>query len=123
MLLETPVTRRTTEEEAAQLARKLYEIEAAAKGLPGEYDENFHLTARDGRQFVLKVMHPARAPSFIDLQCRALQHLERRVPQLSLPRVILSRAGDAFTSVATPDDGSTRLVWLLSFLHGNTLAK
>ena len=122
MLLETPVARRTTEGEAAQLARELYAIEAAAKALPGEYDENFHLTERDGRAFVLKVMHPAREPGFVDLQCRALQHLAERAPQLGLPRVIPSCTGDAFSNVATPD-GSARLVWLLSFLHGNTLAK
>ena len=50
---------------------------AIAKSLPGEYDDNFHLRDAGGREFVLKVMHPARERSFIDLQCRALQHLEK----------------------------------------------
>src|SRR5438128_1113435 len=100
MLLDTPVARRTTEEEASQLARELYSIEATAKALPGEYDENFHLTARDSREFVLKVMHPAREHALIDLQCRALQHLAERAPQLGLPRVISSCGGRVFTSVA-----------------------
>jgi 4-aminobutyrate aminotransferase-like enzyme/Ser/Thr protein kinase RdoA (MazF antagonist) len=122
MLLETPVARHTTEEEAAQLARELYSIEAVAKALPGEYDENFQLTTPDGSGFVLKVMHPARERGFIDLQCRALEYLAERAPALSLPRVIPSRKGEGSTGVLSPD-GLTRYVWLLSFIPGQTLAK
>jgi 4-aminobutyrate aminotransferase-like enzyme/Ser/Thr protein kinase RdoA (MazF antagonist) len=122
MLLETPVARRTAEAEAAQLARELYAIDATAKSLPGEYDENFHLTACDEHEFVLKVMHPARQRSFIDLQCRALQHLAERAPHLGLPRVLPSRNGELFTEIAVPD-GAARLVWLLTFLRGTTLAQ
>ncbi len=36
------------------------------------------LCPRCGSAFVLKVMHPAREESLIDLQCRALQHLAQR---------------------------------------------
>jgi len=122
MLLETPVSRRTSEEEAAHLARELYGIEATAKALPGEYDDNFHLIARDGAEFVLKVMHPAREASFIDLQCRALQHLAERAPELPLPRVIPSGGGKLFSPI-TAGDGTPRLVWMLTFLRGSVLAQ
>ena len=122
MLLETPVTRRTSEAEAARFARELYSIEAAAKSLPGEYDDNFHLTARDGGEFVLKVMHPARERSFIDLQCRALQHLAERAQNLGLPRVVPSSKAQLFSEI-TAADASTRLVWMLTFLHGKVLAE
>ena len=80
MLLEARVERPITETEAVGLARQLYGMHAAAKSLPGEHDDNFHLTASSGSEgsrgdgFVLKVMHPAREASLIDLQCRALQH-------------------------------------------------
>jgi 4-aminobutyrate aminotransferase-like enzyme/Ser/Thr protein kinase RdoA (MazF antagonist) len=121
MLLETPVARRTSESEAAQLARELYAIKVSARALPGEHDENFHLTAGDDREFVLKVMHPARERGFIDLQCRALQHLAQHAPQLGLPRGVPSSAGDLFSAIAAPD-GSQRLVWLLTFLPGTPLA-
>jgi Ser/Thr protein kinase RdoA (MazF antagonist) len=117
MLLEERVARQTTEAEAADLARELYGLDVAAKALPGEYDDNFHLTARhdvlgaqpkmavprsnsfdttdeqDAAGFVLKVMHPARERSFIYMQCRALQHLAQRAPRLTLPRVRLNRNG------------------------------
>src|SRR5216684_5699536 len=122
MLLEARVTQPVTEAEAVRLARERYGLEATARALPGEYDDNFHLTSADGQAFVLKVMHPARQHSFIDLQCHALRHLAQRAPQLPLPRVIPSPRGALFTSIAAAD-GSTRLVWLLTFLNGKILAE
>jgi 4-aminobutyrate aminotransferase-like enzyme/Ser/Thr protein kinase RdoA (MazF antagonist) len=114
------------------LARELYGIETTARALPGEYDDNFHLTTNEcltptrpgstgGHAFVLKVMHPARERSFIDLQCQALRHLAHRAPQLPLPRVTPNRSGELFSSIAAAD-GSTRLVWLLTFVPGKVLA-
>src|ERR1700739_288346 len=147
MLLEERVARATTEAEAAELARELYGLDVAARALPGEYDDNFHLTllhygvgarpemagARSNSNsinttgeraagFVLKVMHPARERAFIDMQCRALQHLAQRAPQLTLPRVLLNRRGEAFAAI-TAADGTQRLVWLLSYVPGTMLVK
>src|SRR5882757_5142144 len=129
MLLEERVARPTTEAEAVELARELYGLSISAKALPGEYDDNFHLTAigkSTGRKsepdgFVLKVMHPARQRAFIDMQCRALQHLAERAPQLTLPRVILNRRGEAVAAVDA--DRTARLVWLLTYIPGTMLAK
>ena len=126
MLLEERVAQPTTEAEAVELARDLYGLAVTAKTLPGEYDDNFHLTSLDksgdGAGFVLKVMHPAREPSFIDMQCRALQHIARRAPQLTLPRVRINRNGEALAAI-TAADGSQRLVWMLSYAPGTMLAK
>jgi 4-aminobutyrate aminotransferase-like enzyme/Ser/Thr protein kinase RdoA (MazF antagonist) len=122
MLLETRVEHPITEAESVGLARELYGLEISAQTLPGEYDDNFCLTATDGRAFVLKVMHPARESSFIDLQCQALRHLAQRAPHLGLPRVLLNRDGQLFASI-TASDGSNRLVWLLSFVNGTVLAE
>src|SRR6266852_4541380 len=136
MLLEERVARPTTEAEAVELARDLYGLAVTAKSLPGEYDDNFHLMVLHDAQpemavphsnslhptdaFVLKVMHPARERSFIDMQCRALQHLAQRAPQLRLPRVRLDNNGQPFTTIAAPD-GSERLVWLLTYVPGAML--
>jgi 4-aminobutyrate aminotransferase-like enzyme/Ser/Thr protein kinase RdoA (MazF antagonist) len=122
MLLEARVAQPTTVAEAIRLAGEIYGLEVSARALPGEYDDNFHLTASDGRAFVLKVMHPARERSFIDLQCKALMHLAERAPRLPLPRVIPCRGGELFTQITGRDD-SKRLVWLLSFVKGTVLAK
>src|ERR1700730_2893237 len=133
MLLEERVTRNTTEAEAVELGRELYGLAVTAKSLPGEYDDNFHLTPLGedslntknepaGAGFVLKVMHPARERSFIDMQCRALQHLAERAPLLTLPRVRINRHGEAFAEI-TAADGSRRLAWVLTYVPGTTLAK
>jgi 4-aminobutyrate aminotransferase-like enzyme/Ser/Thr protein kinase RdoA (MazF antagonist) len=142
MQLEERVGQAITEGEAAQFARDLYGLEVTARSLPGEYDDNFHLTQTDkpvadtatsvraagssdslsAPAFVLKVMHPARESALIDLQCRALQHLAGRAPQIRLPRVCPARSGELFTQV-TASDGSQRLVWLLTYIAGKILAE
>ena len=108
--------------EAARLALSLYSFDASAQVLPGEYDDNFHLVASDSRQFVLKIMHPARERAFVDMQCRALTHLAQRAPQLSLPRVCPTRNGELFSQLELPD-GISRFIWLLTFLPGTVLAQ
>ena len=129
MLLEERVSPATTEAEAVELARELYGLTVTATSLPGEYDDNFHLTSRDegaiagggSAGFVLKVMHPARERAFIEMQCGALQHLAQRAPQLTLPRVLLNRKGEAFAVVEA--DGTARLVWMLTYVPGTMLVK
>jgi len=122
MSLEARVGPPVAEAEAVRLARERYGVEASAQALPGEYDDNFRLTGADGREYVLKVMHPARERSFIDMQCQALRHLAQRAPHLCLPRVLPDHDGELFSTV-TIADGSRRLVWLLTFVKGAILAK
>lgn len=116
--------------EAVRLARVLYglgsEGEVRAAALPGEYDSNFEITAGGKGRFVLKIMHPGRERSLIDLQCAALEHLAAAAPELSLPRVRKARSGEAVTSLsmAGADEKSrvNRLVWMLSYVEGTPLA-
>jgi len=122
MLLESRAEPPITESEATRLARELYNLEVTAKSLPGEYDDNFHLVTRDHRGFVLKVMHPAREKSLVDMQAQALQHLAEHLPHRHLPRVILNSRAELFTTVTTLN-GDKRIVWLLTFIAGTTLAK
>ncbi len=122
MLLEARVVQPVTEAEAVRLGRELYGLETSAQALPGEYDDNFHLRTSDSRAYVLKVMHPAREQSFIDMQCRALVHLAERAPHLFLPRVVRNLKGELFASIPGAE-GSARLVWLLTFVEGRVLAE
>jgi 4-aminobutyrate aminotransferase-like enzyme/Ser/Thr protein kinase RdoA (MazF antagonist) len=122
MIPEARVAQPVTETEAVRVAREIFSLAVSAKALPGEYDDNFHLASADGREFVLKIMHPAREQSFVEMQCRALQHLAQRAPHLALPRVCPAPGGNSFTT-ATLADGSKRLLWLLTFVPGTVLAK
>jgi 4-aminobutyrate aminotransferase-like enzyme/Ser/Thr protein kinase RdoA (MazF antagonist) len=111
-----------TEEDAVALARAHYGLEARARALPGELDDNFRLSAPDGRVFVLKAMHPARDRGLVELQCAALRHVESRAPHLPLPRVVPTIAGEPMTLASGPD-GTPRLVFMLTWLTGATLAE
>ncbi len=108
--------------DAGQIVQSVYGLRGTARTLPGEYDHNFQITTADGRSFVLKVMHPSREPAFIDMQCRALQHIALRAPHLVLSRVQVNQNGEAFTQVRL-ENGEQRMVWLLSFLPGKVLAR
>jgi len=122
MMPEARVAPPVSIEEAERIARELYLLDSQVKLLPGEYDDNFHLTSRDGREYVLKVMHPVREESFVDMQCRALVHLAERAPHVVLPRVLPAATEELYCRVEV-GDGSQRLVWLLTFLPGTVLAK
>ena len=121
MFLEERTVVALTVAEAVPLAFQLFGITAKASVLPGEYDCNFHLRTNDGREFTLKVMHPARESAFIDMQCAALTHLATNAPRLTLPRVQRNKNGGVMAMV-TDSAGQSRLVWMLDFLPGNTLA-
>ncbi len=110
-----------TEHDATRLAAELYGLRVTARGLPGEYDDNFHLTSDDGRAFVLKVMRADQAAEVIDLQCRALAFLADRAPAIDLPRVCPTLAGELFAIVTL--DGTPRMIWLLSYVPGRMLAE
>jgi 4-aminobutyrate aminotransferase-like enzyme/Ser/Thr protein kinase RdoA (MazF antagonist) len=117
-----------SEAEAVRLAGDLYALGDTTglriTPLPGEYDANFRLDLRDGRSFVLKVMHPARERSLIELQCVALAHLRRASPRLPLPEVHKTRTGDLVTyrtSAEGPPE-PPRLVWMLTFVPGRPFA-
>jgi len=122
MMPEVRTAQPVTKTEALRIAHSLYGLEGSARRLPGEYDDNFHVTAVDGSAFVLKVMHGARERSFIEMQCAALQHLRQRAPHLALPQVHSAKDGQLIRQV-TLADGEQRFVWMLTFLPGEVLAK
>jgi 4-aminobutyrate aminotransferase-like enzyme/Ser/Thr protein kinase RdoA (MazF antagonist) len=120
-MIGQPKTLPVTEQAAIQLAWDLYGLRASARSLPGEYDDNFHLTSDAGDEFVLKIMHAQQQRAVLDLQCQTLLHLAERAPALALPRVQPTLAGEVIAATSAAD-GAPRLVWLLSYVPGGLLA-
>src|SRR4051794_10683404 len=118
---EAPVASTITIHEAEKTAADLYGLEAEARRLPGEYDDNFHLRANSGQEYVLKIMHPARERELVDLQCRALEWLAKKGVAGRVPAVLANREGELFTLVRV-GDSTERLVWMLSYVPGKVLA-
>lgn len=119
---EARVAERIDEPEAGRLALELYGLRGPARALPGEYDDNFHVAPGDEPGIVLKVLHPAREESLVDLQCAALRHLERRAPELAVPRVRSTLAG-ADVGRFRDGAGRERLVFALGYRAGRVLAE
>ncbi len=94
--------------EAERIARELFSIDARARALPGEFDDNFHLTACNGSEYLLKIMRAGCAFEFIDMQRRAMEHLR----DFPVPR----SAAELKTTV---DD---RFAWLLHWIPGEMMA-
>jgi 4-aminobutyrate aminotransferase-like enzyme/Ser/Thr protein kinase RdoA (MazF antagonist) len=122
MISQVPTPWQVSHDEAIRLAQDIYGLKVSARSLPGEYDDNFYIETTDGRAFILKVMHADRERAFVELQCRALQHVAERAPGIVLPRVQVTSQGEAFTKIVLMN-GQERFVWLLSFLPGKVLAE
>lgn len=100
---------------AAQLARDLYGLEAAASPLPSERDQNFLLTLATGERFVLKIANLDENRELLDAQNAAMSH----VAELGLcPRVVPAADGSPITTA-----GTGHLVRLLTWLPGAPLGQ
>ncbi len=103
-----------------QTIKDIYKKDLIFQQLAGELDLNYKATAKDGSQYIVKVMRAACDPSLIALQCAAILHLEKASTKIGLPRVILTSTESAYTSVSV--NGEQRLLWMLSYCPGTLLA-
>jgi len=110
----------TTPEAASALLWQHYGLRGSASVLNSERDQNFHIRGDDGRQYVLKLTHPAEARGVTDFQTRALLHAASRDPALPIPRVIPRLDGEPYAAITLPD-GTQRVLRLLSYLGGQPL--
>jgi 4-alpha-glucanotransferase len=63
--------------------------------LPGELDVNFRIDAASGAQFFPTIHSPDTGPEILDLQNKALAHLQRVAPELDLHCVVSTRTSPA----------------------------
>ena len=108
------------EARAEALATEHYGLSVAVRRLDSERDQNFRLRAADGRDYVLKVANPTEDRAVTNLQTEALRHVESRDPTLPIPRMVPARNGAVELEI-TFDDGSIRIVRVLSFLAGTPM--
>lgn len=105
---------------AQRLAAEHYGLTAAVHRLDSERDQNFRLRTPDGGEYVLKIANPAEDRAVTNLQTEALLHLAAAEPGLPVPRIFPARNGMTELDIAF-EDGSTRVVRLLSFLTGTPM--
>src|SRR5438034_6084055 len=105
------------EAQAQRLAAEHYGLIAAVHRLDSERDQNFRLRSLSGREYVLKIANPSEDRAVTNLQTEALVQLAAADPGLPVPRIFPALNGANELDIGF-DDGSTRVVRLLSFLTG-----
>ncbi|WP_170603485.1 aminotransferase class III-fold pyridoxal phosphate-dependent enzyme [Ruegeria arenilitoris] len=110
-----------TEDHWAKALRSHWGLDARLTRLDGEYDLNFLVHAKNGQDYVLKVMRVDCQPELVDLQIKALDHLATSAPGLPFPKVFPSLDGLELPSIRD-EQGQPRLVWLLEYLSGRCYA-
>ncbi|QPF86233.1 phosphotransferase [Bradyrhizobium genosp. L] len=108
------------EARATALVAEHFGVKAAVRRLDSERDQNFRLRAADGSEYVLKIANPAEDRAVTNLQTEVLRHVAARDPLLPIPRIVPALNGAVELDLAF-DDGSQRIVRLLSFLAGTPM--
>jgi len=111
-----------TEPDAADLARQHYGLHAATRQLPGERDRNFYLQTVTGAEFVLKIANATERHEILDLQNQAMQHLAERAPALRIPRVGVTKDGEAVAAI-TDRHGAAHFMRLLTYVPAKLFAQ
>jgi hydroxylysine kinase len=103
----------------ARLLRDEYGLDGELETLVSERDQNFRLTASDGRRFVVKVANADEDESSAEFQVRAMQYLEQNRCPIPVPALVPTRSGAIAASV---ESGRTRhRVRLVKYLPGRLL--
>ena len=105
------------EDSLRQCLKGQYGITGAFKTLAGERDQNMCVTTEHGEKYIFKVASADELDESVDLQIKALQHLEQKDAGLSVPRQIRNKSGQSY-SVLTDEKGRAHLVRLLSYVEG-----
>jgi 4-aminobutyrate aminotransferase-like enzyme/Ser/Thr protein kinase RdoA (MazF antagonist) len=112
-------TPKFSEQAAAAMAKNLFAVEAAARALPSERDQNFLLTAANGERCILKIANASEERSMLETQNQVMRHLEKRLP--FCPKVIAAPNGEFISEIISPA-GDRHFVRLVSYLPGKPLA-
>jgi Ser/Thr protein kinase RdoA (MazF antagonist) len=103
------------EQDAISTVKDLYGIDAAAKPLPSERDQNFRMSAGAEGHFVLKIANASEDRTMLDCQNQTMQHLARHVT--FCPQVVASKSGNLISEIQSIT-GETHMVRLVTFLPG-----
>jgi hydroxylysine kinase len=121
--------RRISPDQAEQIARTYYGVDAGAQRLAAEHDDTFRLTAADGTARLLKISvtgpegaagpGDGMAPEPVSFQTAVLLHLADAAPELPVQRVVGTADGRPELTLGS---GPRRLVRMTSWLDGQLLS-
>ena len=122
---------RFTDEFASDLASSLFGLHSSARQLPSERDQNFHLMADSGDQYVLKIANSLEDRAALDLQNAAMTHVARHQDLFSdgqtsrnaiCPDILRTVDGREIATIMDTN-GNLHFVRVLTYLPGKPLAE
>jgi 4-aminobutyrate aminotransferase-like enzyme/Ser/Thr protein kinase RdoA (MazF antagonist) len=108
-------------QQTQELLQTHFKLSGELKPLPSERDQNFHLKAADGNQYVVKIANVAERREILDLQNAAMMHLATYAKPVELPRPVSSVHQTQIVPVEGKD-GEPHFLRLLTFVPGTVLA-
>lgn len=87
-----------------QVLFRFFGFQAKLVALDGEFDLNFSVLQNGVPTHVMKVMRPDCPRSLIELQCDALEHINRQAPDIVVPRVVQATNKELFVAVADQNE-------------------
>ncbi|MGB1250015.1 MAG: aminotransferase class III-fold pyridoxal phosphate-dependent enzyme [Candidatus Promineifilaceae bacterium] len=112
-------TPQLSENDAVTLAQTLFALEASAKLLNSERDQNFRLQTNQDTHFVLKIANGAEDRAMLEAQNAAMVHLAARGVTVC-PQVFPTVDGQLIGTTTVGE--STHFVRLVSYLEGDTMS-
>lgn len=103
---------------AVAIAAEHWGIAGEGLRLRGERSHNTRITDADGGAWTLQVQSASEDPVVIDLQTRAMVHLEAHAPDVPVTRVVRTVDDDLYARVEL--DGRLHVARLVTYLPGTT---
>jgi 4-aminobutyrate aminotransferase-like enzyme/Ser/Thr protein kinase RdoA (MazF antagonist) len=117
---------RFSEQDAVRIAHDNFGLDASAKQLPSERDQNFHLISRTDKQYVLKVANATEPIEVLEFQNQVMLHIARHKNRLESGIAAAPEICDSIQSrqiVAVEGlEGAKHFVRLLTYLPGKPFA-
>ncbi len=108
--------------QADEIVKSLYGLSSSLKELPSERDQNYHVVADNGEEYVLKIAARSEKRETLELQNSGMLHLSSANTGFESP-IVRKSINDSDIETTKSIDGSTYFVRLVTYLPGKVLAK
>ncbi|MGV2099952.1 aminotransferase class III-fold pyridoxal phosphate-dependent enzyme [Rhizobium sp. 21-4511-3d] len=109
-------------DDAERLAKDIFGVEGTASPLDSERDRNYRIKTEIDAGWILKIVNSTEPKIESEFQTALLHHLGRAAPDLMVPHLKESRAGDFLASTVAAN-GEAHAVRLVGWLAGKPLAE
>ena len=92
----------------------------ALKDLGGYIDQNFHVVADDGRDYLFKIHDGLENEGVIDLQASVINRLADKLPELTFPTSHVNLGSESVSTIVD-DNGNPHFARLLNYVSGELL--